>query len=260
MHVRALSVLSSVPSLCLVLFSASSALAQGPEWFDPEPPKPAPEATKVEAPKVPGKGEAPGASESKAGTPEAAPKADKAAPKTPAEPVEARPCIVAPAPPAKPAVGKEARVTTKTEWYGWETAIMDAAAFGAFLSGVDERDSSMAVAGVGLYLLGAPVVHGFKGQWGKAGASLGLRLGAPVAGAFTGAMLASGSCRRSGPEDLCGASAVVSGFLLGALVPPLVDAIFLGKKEVPVKTASFSWQPTVVPVREGVSFGLAGTF
>jgi hypothetical protein len=257
MHLRALSALSSIPSLCFLLFSASNAFARGPEWFDPEPPKPAPEATKVEAPKAPGKAEAPGATE-KAGSPEAAPKAGEAAPKALADPPEARPCVVTPAP-AKPAV-KEARGPTKTEWYGWETAIIDVAAFAAFFSGVNDQESSMAWAGVGMYVLGAPVVHGFKGQWGKAGASVGLRLGAPVAGAFTGALLASGSCRRSDPEDLCGVGAVVSGFLLGALVPPLVDAIFLGRKEVPVKPSSFSWRPTVLPAREGASFGLAGTF
>lgn len=260
MNVRALSALSSVPSLCFVLSLAGSAHAGGPEWFDPEPPKPAPEETKADAPKAPAKGDAqPAAGEgaAKPGSPDAASKGGEAAPKAPAE----RPCAAPPPPPSPPAPKGPKKVATTTEWYGWQTAVMDAAAFASFFAGIgDEQDgSSMALAGVGIYLLGAPAVHGGNGNWGKAGASLGLRLTAPLAGAFTGALLASSRCEHDSSSH-CGLGEAVGGFFIGALVPPVVDAIFLGKKEVPVKPASLAWRPTVLPVREGAALGIAGTF
>ncbi|HEU4539117.1 MAG TPA: hypothetical protein VFS00_33580, partial [Polyangiaceae bacterium] len=224
--------------------------------FDPEPPKPAPEETKAEAPKAPAKGDA-GEGAAKPGSP-AASKGDEAAPKAPVE----RPCAAPPPPPPSPPAFKgPKKVATTTEWYGWQTAVMDAAAFASFFSGIsDESDgSSMALAGVGIYLLGAPAVHGGNGNWGKAGASLGLRLTAPLAGAFTGALLASSRCEHESSGN-CGVGEAVGGFFIGALVTPVVDALFLGKKEVPVKPASLAWRPTVLPVREGAALGIAGTF
>lgn len=137
------------------------------------------------------------------------------------------------------------RVAPPTRWYGWETMLTDAAsaAIGPF---------APAAFAVG-YLTGAPTVHLLNGQLGKAGASLGLRVGLPLAGALGGVVLASAASsgsydRESNMETL---AAVGAGFgVLGAVI---ADAAILSK--APVTTVDRpvlgALRPTLSPRREG---------
>ena len=76
--------------------------------------------------------------------------------------------------------------TTSLRWYGWQTLSLDAASLTVGVIGVNNmgeaRSTGILMGSIGLtgYTLGAPVVHWSHGQPGKAAASLGLRIGAPL--------------------------------------------------------------------------------
>ncbi|HVH44450.1 MAG TPA: hypothetical protein VM925_18985, partial [Labilithrix sp.] len=141
-------------------------------------------------------------------------------------------------------------------WYGWQTLITDGAALFA--------TPFVPTAGLGIYLGGAPVVHLTHGRFGTAAVSLGLRVGAPVAGFLTGAAL-RGFSSDCGFDGRCGYDTAVFGVLggaLGVVAAVTVDAAVLAREEVPVeKPKSTALRPHASPRREGgFDVGLAGTW
>lgn len=144
---------------------------------------------------------------------------------------------------------KEGRV-----WYGWETLICDGASL----------VTSTILVGIGGYALCAPIVHLANGQAAKAGASIGLRLGAPLGVGITATALvyAASDGQRC---DLGCALAFVVGAGAGVVSAVVVDATVLARKDVK-KTEKTSTAPTasIVPTgnahRDRVELGLAGTF
>jgi hypothetical protein len=172
---------------------------------------------------------------------------------------------------------------SKRRWYGWETLMADGISVlvvPALAVSIDSKgDGGAAVAAAaGSYVLAAPIIHLAHGRPGIAAASLGLRLGAPVGGAFLGAA-AAGNCNGS----FCRLEGAAIGFVLGMVTATVVDAAALSyeprdkdedggdersrdearraepSKAPPKKAISFA--PTGGPRREGgFDVGLAATF
>lgn len=146
------------------------------------------------------------------------------------------------------------------EWYGWQTLTTDAASV-TFLVGFGvasgrNNDSTAAVfatACAGAYFLGGPIVHAAHDNWGKAAGSLGLRVGAPFAGALLGLVLASAG---DGGNDMAGAMSAV-GAMLGIATAVTVDAAVLGYETV-------HDEPVVMPAagtgKNGTWVGVSGRF
>ena len=122
----------------------------------------------------------------------------------------------------------EEQSARRSRWYGWQTLIADAPSVTAFLAGVsmagngNRGGSTLAWAGILGYELAPSIVHFSHGNPGRGFASLGIRFGMPLAGAFIGASLASG-CNRS----LCEASGIGVGALLGMGGAIAIDAAVL---------------------------------
>lgn len=146
-----------------------------------------------------------------------------------------------------------------THWYGWETLLADGVSIGA-----------IAVTPVGAavgYVLGAPLVHGINGHAGKAAASLGLRVAAPVAGS----LLAYAVLRVATQSDcrgLCVGYAALFGGIAGIATAITVDAAVLAReptKPQPAAVAARKPQttavvPLVAPRPGGVDIGVAAVF
>jgi hypothetical protein len=124
-----------------------------------------------------------------------------------------------------------------SNWYGWQTLITDGAALGIALLATDASSNSQTtlavLAGGGSYLLGAPIIHAAHGRLGVGVGSLGLRVGAPIAGAMVGATL-EGCGAFAGEEDpdSCDRPMLV-GFGLGVAAAIAVDASLLARESSP---------------------------
>ena len=108
---------------------------------------------------------------------------------------------------------------TEVHWYGYETLALDGAAFGFAALAAREPSENITAPGaaaIGTYLLGGPLVHVANGEWGRAAASLLLRVGAPVVGATT-------------------ATSPVAGATVGLLGAVAIDAAVLAHHTVEVK-------------------------
>ncbi len=258
-------------SFFVSLTCAFGARASGPEWFEPATPKP---PTDQAAPKTPANQGAPKASPApdQAASTAATPTATAAVPAaaTAAAPTAAAatpPAPAAPAPvPAKPRSAPRAaalRATspapTRTEWYGWQTLAADGASAALVLGGIAAEKPNLAVAGVLSYLLVPPTLHSVKGRHEQGGISVAFRL----AGPFVGAMIGMGASDVFCPSCVDYSPGLIAGgALLGIVSGPVVDALFLSKREVKTGRAAprAAFAPSVVPVREGATFGLSGSF
>lgn len=76
------------------------------------------------------------------------------------------------------------------DWYGWQTLATDATADTLLVGGgLFGESKEAAIAAAALYTFGGPIVHVAHGEWGRAGISLGLRLGLPTLGGLVGGAL-----------------------------------------------------------------------
>jgi hypothetical protein len=202
----------------------------------PEPP-PAPEGAVQPEPTAPEGAPAP--------TP---PVAESAAPAAP-PPSMMLPMPVAPVADAPP---------MKSSWYGGQILLVDALSIGVIVLGAGSSDGAEALVpmGVGGYLLGGPIVHWGHGNVGKGFGSLGLRVGAPIVGAFAGA----GMEDCSGGGELCGLAGAFVGFLVGVTAAIVIDSAALAYEEVPAQTEAIRVVPSLGASRDGLSLGLSGSF
>jgi hypothetical protein len=142
-------------------------------------------------------------------------------------------------PPAKPSPGEPPMRS-----YALETLAVDALAAGATVI--------HPLAGAGLYLAGAPVIHLLHGNARNAGISVAIRAGAPAVGAAA-AMFMSGIFHQMGhggadhPESM-----MITLASLGAFTAVVIDAAALAK--APAKTV----QPTA-SLRPGGGFDVGLT-
>lgn len=152
--------------------------------------------------------------------------------------------------PPPPAEENRARPT----WYGWQTLLADGASIAV--------TPAVPLVGLGGYVLGGPIVHLAHGRVGAALGSLGLRVGAPIAGG-TAAYLIQGKCRG----DFCGVAPLL-GAGVGLISAIALDSALLARapgEETPRAERRDAKAPRFVPSagprREGgFDVGLTGTF
>jgi hypothetical protein len=163
-------------------------------------------------------------------------------------------------------------------WYGWQTLATDAAWVGllgiavtaiAVDPSVNDEGAPNAVAIIAMvpavptYLFGAPIVHAVHGHWDKAGASLALRIGAPIALGYFGSGLGTLACPGKSSDTSnyhCVSSATVAGALVGLVAAIGVDAALLARERVSGHPSTGRWSPTVSLNRSGFSVGLGAEF
>jgi hypothetical protein len=121
--------------------------------------------------------------------------------------------------------------------YRLSLAASDLVGFGLLIAAIPAENGWMALGGLGVYALGAPIIHIANEQPARGFASLGMRLLLPIPGAIVGGALgAQGNC--GGDDDGFGClGGVVGGGLLGAFVggvsAALIDDVFFGKVPLP---------------------------
>lgn len=168
-----------------------------------------------------------------------------------------------------PIAAVESPAPQRRHWYGWQTALVDAASLGLGatvlgLSGNTGGSSDGNVAGpliVSSYALGGPTVHAAHGQWAMAGASLGLRLGAPAAGALSGYLVGYAACPHDDQSDVpCSAVGAGFGLIAGAATALIVDSAVLAYEPESDEVQGVRLTPLIIaqPGRWGA--GLGGTF
>jgi len=145
----------------------------------------------------------------------------------------------------------------KSHWYGGQILLVDAVSISVLVLGAGSSDTEGLVwLGVGGYVLGGPIVHWAHGNAGRGFGSLGLRVGAPIVGAFAGA----GTEDCSGGGELCGLAGAAIGFLVGATAAIVIDSAALAYEDVPARTEAIRVVPNVGVSRNGMSLGLNGSF
>jgi len=191
----------------------------------------------------------------------------EAAPSLPALP----PAATAPAPrqaapaegPAEPAASPR---TGPSEWYGYETLLVDGAGLGLGAASV-AGGIPFGIAGLATYVLGGPIVHAVHGHGGKVGIDLAVRLGAPAVGLATGAAIgcAMVSCGKGDFSAIIGIIGGGVGAGVGMLTAIIIDAAVLANEPAaPAKAKPWNGKPTFTPqvsaLPGGGSVGVGGAF
>jgi hypothetical protein len=118
-------------------------------------------------------------------------------------------------------------------WYGWQTLLSDAVSVGLMVSAANGHADERGSVGAFGYALGGPIIHLAHGHAGKAGGSLGLRLGAPVVGVLIG--FGIDDCERTNghrEDEWCGFEGAIGGFIVGIALAVLVDAAVIANEDV----------------------------
>lgn len=110
-------------------------------------------------------------------------------------------------------------------WYGWQNLLVDVAALAVAIVSVN-ADAS-ALASVGIYLLGGPIVHCAHGQRGRGFGSLGLRFAMPIVGLLGCGVFADGD------DSACSLEGIILGGAVGMLGAIIIDAAVLAHEDVP---------------------------
>lgn len=163
-------------------------------------------------------------------------------------------------------------------WYGWQTIASDLVAVGLTTGSAlsDARTApALGLGGLGVYALGAPIVHTAHGHVARGGVDLGLRLGAPIAGLFagfvTGLVIAFIAPPRRCGSDQCFWAYPLGGALIGGgagvLTASAVDAAFFAWDGAPARAPAAARAPALrlAPTWAalpggGATGGIAGTF
>jgi hypothetical protein len=169
---------------------------------------------------------------------------------------------------------------TRQEWYGWQTLVSDGIALSLLGAAAATDSESLAKASLGVYVLGAPAIHVANGEVGRSFASLGVRTIGPIAGLLGGLFLGALTFPNRGSDDGCtktnaygecvgdeGATEGferlgafgAGGFVLGFIGASAFDGTVIARKELQPRPA-FSIAPSLARSRQGVTFGLVGTF
>jgi zinc transporter ZupT len=161
------------------------------------------------------------------------------------------------------------------EWYGRPMVIADALSLTAFFGGVllgsseysdltDGLADGLALVGLAGYLVGGPIVHFSEGRVDIGGASLGLRLGAPLVGAGVGFFAGAVAWSDCDEGNMCVLEGVAIGVLLGfvggLLVATVVDDAALARKPVTAARRALWVAPTYHPEQRRTGLSLCGTW
>lgn len=154
-----------------------------------------------------------------------------------------------------------------TEWYGAPIVALDVAALalpfiGAGTAQNGDAAQAFIVGAVGLYALGGPIVHFSEERVGTGFASLGLRLGAPLAGGLAG-IVVGGAAVSGCTGEMCGLGALVygaAGVGIGMIAAAVVDSAVLARKPTVRPQLSLSVVPTYQPATGEKGLSLSGTW
>jgi len=174
------------------------------------------------------------------------------------------------------------------EWYGWQAIIADALGGGllALSSQVSGPNGGVAVAVVGLtdLVVTAPLIHVAHAQAGRAGISVGMRLGLPLLGGLLGVAVGGSTCQpppaSPGAVDFSGLDclgAQIGGALVGAgvgmAIAVIVDdsalawdrPLVFGRDARSQHSPRLQWMPVAgvacdVGKRQVPTVGVGGTF
>ena len=122
------------------------------------------------------------------------------------------------------------------EWYGWQTLLTDASA--VLLIVPVSKAPVLGYAGIGMYGLGAPIVHLAHGNPGRAAGSFALRTVLPVAGCAIGYAMFQ---RPDRPGEWINLSGFAGCFLLGLggiVAASGLDAGLLARESPPPSAAA----------------------
>jgi hypothetical protein len=146
-----------------------------------------------------------------------------------------------------------------SRWYGWQTLATDGAAVGlisASLATVDNGrnspSSALAWGALGVYALGAPVMHFVHENPGRGLASFGMRVGGPIVLGFTGAVLED--CGGGG-GDFCGLGGALIGTSLGIIGAVAVDAAVFAYDDQPENQVALRGLRIGFGPRGAIAFG-----
>lgn len=142
--------------------------------------------------------------------------------------------------------------------YRGTTLAFDGIALGLVVA-ADAADAPfLAVLGAGTYVVGAPIAHMTNQRYGRAAASMAMRVGLPLLGLIIGDNLP----RDCGPSGDCNGSpvALYLGFAAGVVTASAVDAIFLADGDPKPSQPKATWAPVAGPTRDGFALGIAGQF
>lgn len=125
----------------------------------------------------------------------------------------------------------------RSRWYGWQILGTDAAAVLLLMAAGAGNEKAnhtewLAIPAAGSYVFGGPIVHSAHGNPGRAGISLGMRVGLPLLGILVGGL--GDTC--SSAEDNCIRASAALGGLLGLVTAVTVDTVVL-PWEKPAPTA-----------------------
>jgi hypothetical protein len=120
-------------------------------------------------------------------------------------------------------------------WYGWQTMATDGGAYLMLVGGGYGENSEAMIAGVGLYVLGAPLVHTYHEEYARAGISVGLRAGLPVLGGLLGGKVFC-SERSKRREFLQCFGEFFIGAAVGVVAAQVTDAALLAYTDEPTST------------------------
>jgi len=166
------------------------------------------------------------------------------------------------APTAPPAPTRATADPPTTDWYGWQTLIVDGAsiATGSVLASTlefdpNEQPSDLGLIGAtwyGLGAVGAPAVHYAHGNAGVGAASLSLRVLVPPVAGFVGFL---GTCMGRGDiEHDCVVDGYTGGTLVGLAGVATIDAALLAwERERPEATPTRSWYGWQLLVVDGAA-------
>ena len=141
-------------------------------------------------------------------------------------------------------------------WYGGTVLMFDGAMIATTVGCASLTDSEGCQLPVYGYLLGGPIIHGRHHGWGRAFASLGLRLGLPLAGLFFGLGTSGDGLSAIGPAAVGAGVGVIAAIAIDASwayddAPPPTS---------PVSPPPLAFSPALSLGRGGGAIGLQGRF
>jgi hypothetical protein len=150
-------------------------------------------------------------------------------------------------------------------WYGWQTLLVDAAAFGTALAGYSTNDftaNPASTVGIVSYVFGPPIVHWLHGHAGKGAIDLAGRILAPLLIGGLGYLIGlPGGDKTSSLVGNIGLGVAYVGVVTFDAAVMAFEATYdtesaLRKPKSPVFTAF----PRVELRRGGASLGVSGAF
>lgn len=114
----------------------------------------------------------------------------------------------------------------RAEWYGAGMIVTDGAGWALAFGGVLGESPELVIGGLGLAIIGTPLFHLARENYGRMGASFGLRLGAPLLGFAIAKGASSDSDGGGGPPVFSGLDAL-GGAVLGLLAAQVIDIALL---------------------------------